>query len=219
MVWSPLWLSLRVALAATVVVGLVGVGGGYWLAKSRARGRNLIEAIASVPIVLPPTVLGYYLLVVVGRDSPIGRGWEQVVGSPIVFTPTGAVLAATVASLPFCLRASRAAFESVDPQFEQAARTMGLAEWRVALQVSVPMAWRGVAAGLALSFARALGDFGATVMVAGNIPGRTQTMPIAVYDAVQAGDDQRAAMLAVGLSVVAVLILAAVGALGPNAQR
>ncbi|MFN7151172.1 MAG: molybdate ABC transporter permease subunit [Microthrixaceae bacterium] len=212
--WTPLWLSMRVSLTVTVIVAFTGTAAGYGLAKGRFRGRSLLEAVASLPIVLPPTVLGYYLLVAMGRDSTIGRAWESVFGSPIVFTLTGAVIAATVASFPFCLRSARAAFESIDPRVEQAARTIGLAEWRIALQVSLPLAWRGVLAGIALSFARALGDFGATVMVAGNIPGRTQTMPIAVYDAVQAGNDDRAAILALVLSGVAVAALLVVGRLG-----
>jgi molybdate transport system permease protein len=215
--WTPLWLSVRVSLTVTVIVAITGTAGGYLLAKGRFRGRGLLEAVASLPIVLPPTVLGYYLLVAMGRESTIGRAWESVFGSPIVFTLTGAVIAATVASFPFCLRSARAAFESIDGRVEQAARTIGLPEWRIALQVSLPLAWRGVLAGIALAFARALGDFGATVMVAGNIPGRTQTMPIAVYDAVQAGNDDRAALLALVLSGVAVAALLVVGRLGRTA--
>lgn len=215
--WTPLWLSLRVSLTVTVIVAITGTAAGYVLAKGRFRGRGLLEAIASLPIVLPPTVLGYYLLVAMGRESTIGRAWESVFGSPIVFTVTGAVIAATVASFPFCLRSARAAFESIDSRAEQAARTLGLPEWRIALVVTLPLAWRGVLAGIALAFARALGDFGATVMVAGNIPGRTQTMPIAVYDAVQAGNDDRAALLALVLSGVAVAALLVVGRLGRTA--
>lgn len=215
--WTPLWLSVRVSLVVTVLVAVTGTASGYLLAKGRFRGRSLLEAVASLPIVLPPTVLGYYLLVAMGRESTIGRAWEAVFGSPIVFTVTGAVVAASVASLPFCLRSARAAFEAVDPRVEQAARAMGLAEWRIALQVTLPLAWRGVIAGITLAFARALGDFGATVMVAGNIPGRTQTMSIAVYDAVQAGDDDRAALLALVLSGVAVVALLVVGRLGRTA--
>ncbi len=205
---------MRVSVIVTVIVAITGTFGGYVLAKGRFRGRGLLEAVASLPIVLPPTVLGYYVLVAMGRESMIGKAWESVFGAPIVFTVTGAVIAATVASYPFCLRSARAAFESVEPKLEEAARTIGMPEWRVAVQVSLSLAWRGVLAGIALSFARALGDFDATVMVAGNIPGRTQTMPIAVYDAVQAGNDDRAALLAVILSAVAVAALLVVGRLG-----
>jgi molybdate transport system permease protein len=208
--WSPLWLSLQVASLATMLVAVVGIAGAYALARMRFPGRGFVEAVASLPIVLPPTVLGYYLLVVLGRRSPVGRAWEALTGGPLVFTWQAAVVAAAVASLPFCLRTARAAIESVDARYEQAARVMGLREWRVALQVTLPLARRGVIAGVTLAFARALGDFGTTVMVAGNIPGRTQTMPIAVYDAVQGFDYARAGLLAVILSAVAVAALVAV---------
>lgn len=205
--WFPLWLSLRVAVVATLLTTVLGVGGAYALAKWRFPGRGAVEAIASLPIVLPPTVLGYYLLVSVGRGSPIGRGWEAVTGGPLVFTWHAAVLAAAVASLPFCLRAARAAITAVDPRLEEVARAAGLPEWRVALTVTLPLARRGLLAGVTLAFARALGDFGTTVMVAGNIPGRTQTMPIAVYDRVQAFDYATAGVLAAVLAGVAVTVL------------
>ena len=205
--WFPLWLSLRVASLATVLASLVGIAGAYAIARWRFPGRGLLEAVASLPIVLPPTVLGYYLLVLIGRDSPIGQAWEAVVGRPLVFTWQAAVLAAAVASLPFCLRSARAAFAAVDRRYEEAARVAGMAEWRVAFSVTLPLAARGVIAGVTLAFARALGDFGTTVMVAGNVPGRTQTMPIAVYDRVQAFDYATAGLLAVVLSVVAVTVL------------
>jgi molybdate transport system permease protein len=205
--WDPLWLSIKVTGFATVIVAVAGIGLGYLLARGTFRGRGLLDAVASAPIVMPPTVLGYYLLVTVGRRSPIGRAWEAVFGSPLVFSWQGAVLAASVASFPFCLRAARAAIESVDRRFEVAGRVMGLPPWRVAAQITLPLARRGLLAGVALAFARALGDFGTTVMVAGNIPGRTQTMPIAVYDAVQAFDYDRAGTLAIVLLVVAVTVL------------
>jgi molybdate transport system permease protein len=208
--WFPLWLSLRVSLAATVVASLLGVTFAYLLAKGRFRGRALLEAIVTVPIVLPPTVLGYYLLTTLGVNSPVGRAWENLFGTPLVFTPTAAVIAASISALPFVVRAGRAAIEDVDPRVEAATRVAGLPEWRVAALVTLPMARRGLLAGIALGFARALGDFGATVMVAGNIPGRTQTMPIAVYDAVQAGNDSAARTGALILAGVAVVVLLAV---------
>jgi molybdate transport system permease protein len=205
--WFPLWLSLRVATTATVAATLMGIGVAYLLAKGRFPGRTLVEAIITAPIVLPPTVLGYYLLTTMGVNSPIGRTWESVTGSPLVFTPTAAVVAATVSALPFVVRTSRAAIDDVDERLEIAARVAGHPEWRVALLVTLPMARRGLSAGVALGFARALGDFGATVMVAGNIPGRTQTMPVAVFDAVQAGDDATAAAGSLILAAVAVVVL------------
>lgn len=212
--WSaPLPLSLRVSLCATALTGLVGIGGAWVIARTSLPGRRALEVIATLPIVLPPTVLGYYLLVALGRNSPLGQAWESLFGQPLVFTWYGAVVAASVASLPYCLRTARVAISDVDPRYEQAARTMGLPEWRIALQVTLPLARRGILAGLALAFARALGDFGATLMVAGNIPGRTRTMPIAIYDAVQAGNDSRALYLSLVLSLVAVSVLAAVALL------
>ena len=214
--WSPLWLSLRVAATSTLFAAIIGIALAYLLAKGRFPGRGILEAIATLPIVLPPTVLGYYLLVTLGVRSPVGRAWESAFGSTLVFTPTAAIVAATVSAMPFVLRTARAAIEAVDPRFEQAARTIGLREWRVATQVTLPLARRGLLAGVALGFARALGDFGVTVMLAGNIPGRTQTMPIAVYDAVQAGNDSRASTLSAVLGVIAIVVLVAVNRLTRN---
>lgn len=205
--WFPLWLSVRVSLAATAVAAVVGVSLAYLLAKGRFRGRGLLEAVVTIPIVLPPTVLGYYLLTTLGVNSPIGQAWESVFGQPLVFTPTAAVIAASISALPFVVRAGRAAIEEVDPRHEAALRAAGYPEWRVATLVTLPMARRGLLAGIALGFARALGDFGATVMVAGNIPGRTQTLPIAVYDAVQAGNDSTARTGAIVLAAIAVVVL------------
>ncbi len=217
--WSPLWITLRVTLLAGSIAAVAGTVAGYALAKSRFRGRRLVEAVLSLPIVLPPTVLGYYLLVTLGRRSTIGRWWEDVTGSSIAFTLTGAVVAASVSALPYVVRAARAAIEGVDPRLEAAARTMGLAESRVAWHVTVPVARRSIAAGVALGFARALGDFGATVMLAGNIPGRTQTMPIALYDAVQANDEGRARSFSVVLGVLAIGLLLIVNRLGDAPDR
>ena len=208
--WSPLWLSLRVACTATLLAGGVGVAFAYVLAKGRFRGRSLLEALVTLPIVLPPTVLGFYLLTSLGAGSPLGTAWEAVAGRPLVFTPTAAVVAASVSALPFVVRTSRAAIEAVDPAIEAAARVAGHPEWRVAGLVTLPVARRGLAAGVALGFARALGDFGATVMVAGNIPGRTQTLPIKVYDAVQAGDDAAARTGSLVLAAIAVVVLLAI---------
>ncbi|MEY4400166.1 MAG: molybdate transporter permease subunit [Actinomycetota bacterium] len=207
--WFPLWLSLRVSLFSTMTAAVLGVTLAYGLAKWQSRWSGIVEAAATLPIVLPPTVLGYYLLTLLGSRSPLGEAAESVFGRPIVFTETGAVVAATISALPFVVRAARAAISNVDSRVEESARVMGLPEWRVALRVTLPLASRGVGAGVALGFARALGDFGATVMVAGNIPGQTQTLPIAVYDAVQAGDEAtaRTGSLLLGAIAVAVLLL------------
>jgi molybdate transport system permease protein len=205
--WFPLWLSLRVAGTATMLASLLGLACAYVLAKARFRGRGLLEALVTAPIVLPPTVLGYYLLTALGSNSPVGDAWTSVFGRPLVFTPTAAIVAATISALPFVVRTGRAAIEEVDPRLEAALRVAGHPEWRVAMLVTFPLARRGLVAGIALGFARALGDFGATVMIAGNIPGKTQTLPIAVYDAVQAGQDRTAATGSLILATIAVLML------------
>lgn len=205
--WFPLWLSLRISLLATSVAAVLGVATAYVLAKWQSRWSSLVEAVVTLPIVLPPTVLGYYLLTLLGTRSPIGESWESLFGSPIVFTQTGAVIAASVSALPFVVRAARAAISNVDARVEESARVMGLSEWRVARVVTLPLAARGIGAGVALGFARALGDFGATVMVAGNIPGQTQTLPVAVYDAVQAGDEALARTGSLVLGAIAVVVL------------
>lgn len=205
--WFPLWLSVRVSLVATILAGVLGVAVAYLLAKWRSRWASIVEAVVTLPIVLPPTVLGYYLLTLLGTRSALGTTWENVFGSPLVFTQTAAIVAATVSALPFVIRAARAAISNVDARVEESARVMGLPEWQVAKVVTLPLAARGIGAGVALGFARALGDFGATVMVAGNIPGQTQTLPVAVYDAVQAGDDATARTGSLVLGAIAVVVL------------
>ena len=205
--WFPLWLSLRVSTIATVLAVVFGVALAYLLAKWQSRWTSVVEAVFTLPIVLPPTVLGYYLLTLLGTRSTLGRAWESLFGAPLVFTQSGAVVAATVSALPFVIRAARAAISNVDPRVEQAARVVGMSEWKVARVVTMPLAVRGIGAGVALGFARALGDFGATVMVAGNIPGQTQTLPVAVYDAVQAGDEATARTGSLVLGGIAVVVL------------
>ncbi len=205
--WFPLWLSLRVSAIATVLAVVFGVALAYLLAKWQSRWTSVVEAVFTLPIVLPPTVLGYYLLTLLGTRSTLGRTWESLFGAPLVFTQSGAVVAATVSALPFVIRAARAAISNVDPRVEQAARVVGMSEWKVARVVTLPLAARGIGAGVALGFARALGDFGATVMLAGNIPGQTQTLPVAVYDAVQAGDEATARTGSLVLGGIAVVVL------------
>lgn len=214
---APLWLSLRVAFVATVTASLVGIPLAWLLARRQFFGRDLLAVLVVLPMVLPPTVLGYYLLVGVGRRSPIGRWIENTSGESIVFTAQGAALAATIAALPFLVRAAQGGFEGVESTYEEAARTLGRSEWSIFLTVTVPLAWRGILAGLALCFARAMGDFGTTLLVAGNIPGRTQTASIAIYDAVQAGRLEQANTLAALLAVLTgglLFLLTRLGRLG-----
>jgi len=205
--WFPLALSLRVALIATALVVVIGVALGWLLARRRFFGREMLDAIVTLPLVLPPTVLGYYLLVLLGRGSLIGRAIEAITGQPLVFTWKGAVVAAAIGALPLVVKTSRAAIASVDTDLEDAARTLGQSEWRVFRRVTLPLSSRGIVAAAMLAFARALGDFGATLMVAGNIPGRTQTAAIAIYDATQSGRDDYALTLVVILSAVALTLV------------
>jgi molybdate transport system permease protein len=200
--WAPLLLSLRVAGLATAAGCLLGVPFAWLLARARFPGRDLVSVLVLLPMVLPPTVLGYYLLLLIGRGGPVGRLAEAAGVGRIVFTPTAAVIAALVAAFPFLVRAAQAGFEQVDPIFEEVARTLGRREVAIFFTVTLPLAWRGVLAGIALGFARAVGEFGATLMVAGNIPGRTQTASIAIYDAVQAFRFADAHLLALVLSAV-----------------
>lgn len=201
--WFPLLLSLRVATVATLLSLVVGLLVAWVLTRREFRGKSLLDALTTLPLVMPPTVLGYYLLVALGRQSPVGRFLDDV-GWPLVFTWRGAVIAASVASFPLLVQAARAGFEGVDPRLEDMARTLGRSELSIFWGVTLPLAWRSILAGIVLAFARALGEFGVTLMVAGNIPGRTQTMAIAIYDLVQAGRQSEANVMVVFMTVVAV---------------
>lgn len=211
---APLALSLRVAAVATALGVAVGVPLAWVLARKSFPGREVLSVLIVLPMVLPPTVLGYGLLVLLGRQGFAGPAIEAVFGEGLVFTPAAAVVAAFVAATPFLVRAAQGGFEQLDATYEEAARTLGRREFAIFLTVTAPLAWRGIAAGIALCFARAIGEFGATLMLAGNIPGRTQTASIAIYDAVQAGRLEQATTLAAALAAVAgaaLLLLARVG--------
>ena len=208
---TPLWLTLKVAGVATLVTFIVGVNLAFLVARSRFWGREGLDALCTLPLVLPPTVLGYYLIVLIGRQGWLGRWLQETWGISLMFTWQGAALAAAVVSLPLIFKSARAAFEEVNPELENAARTLGLSETAVFFRVSLPLAWRGILAGAMLAFARAMGEFGATLMVAGNLPGKTQTLSLAVYDAVQAGNDAQATILVVLISTVRLAILVVSG--------
>jgi len=214
-VWTPLLLSLKVAGLATLLNLVLGVTAAYGLARWRSPLRDFVDSVLTLPLVLPPTVLGYYLLVLFGRRGSLGA-WLEKMGIELVFTWQGAVLASTVVAFPLVLKAARAAFESVDHQLEEAARVLGVSEAGVFLRVSLPLAMRGITAGVLLAFARALGEFGATLMVAGNLPGRTQTLSVAIYEAVQAGDDGSATLLVVITSLTCIVLLMVAGRLVPD---
>jgi molybdate transport system permease protein len=214
--WFPLWLSLRVAVVSTAVGLAFGLWLAYILANREFRFKEVVDAMVTLPLVLPPTVLGYYLLVLIGRASPLGKLWETIFGSPLVFTWKAAVVAALLHSLPLLVKSSRAAFESVERSYERAARTLGASEWRLFWRVTLPLAHRSILAAAALAFAQALGDFGITLMVAGNIPGRTQTAAVAIYDAVESGNGAVARMLVLVISMIALLILTVANRLNPR---
>jgi len=209
----PLLLTLKVAGWATLLATLFGIAIAFAVARLRFPGREVVDAMMTLPMVMPPTVLGYYLLVLVGRRGVIGAWLNDTLGISLVFTWQGAVIAAAVVAFPLVYKAARAAFEGVERQYEQAARVLGKSEFEVFLRITLPLAWRGILAGSMLAFARALGEFGATLMVAGSLPGRTQTLSIAVYEAVQAGKDDVANFLVVVTSIVCISILLASGRL------
>jgi molybdate transport system permease protein len=205
--FAPLLLSLEVAIVAIAVATVIGVAIGVLLATRAFRGRDLLDVLLTTPMVLPPTVLGYYVLGALGRTSVIGRAYEAVVGDTIVFTKTGAIVAATIGALPLVAKATRSAVEAIDPALARAARTLGATPMRALFTIVLPLASRGILGGVMLGFARALGDFGVTLMIAGDIPGETQTASLAIYDAIQAHRDADA------LGMVAVLTVCAMGML------
>ena len=200
--WQPVFLSIKVALASLAIVLVLGVACAYGMRQWQFSGKAALEAIFSLPLVLPPVVTGFILLVLIGRQGPVGRLLENWFQIQLIFTPFAAVLAGTVVAFPLMYQSVKAAFQSIDPKLEDAARTLGANEMRVFLTVTLPLAWPGVVAGVVLSFARALGEFGATIMVAGNIPGKTQTLPLAIYFAAESND-----MTLAGLYVLIISLL------------
>jgi molybdate transport system permease protein len=189
--WSPLWISLATSATATVFTFVMGLAAAAWRERRTGIGTALVDGVFLLPLVLPPTVVGFFLLLLFGRNGPIGK-FLLAFGATVVFSWPATVIAATVVAFPLMYLTARAALEQVDPHLMQAARTLGASEWRVFREIALPLAWPGILAGTILSFARALGEFGATLMIAGNIPGKTETIPIAIYFAVEADDIHRA---------------------------
>jgi len=214
---SVLVLSLRVAFVATLLNAAVGIPLAYLLARRIFRARWLVDLFVTLPLVLPPTVTGYYLIVLLGRRGWLGGPLYRLTGWSVAFTWYAAVIAAAVMALPLLVRTARAAIESVDRDLERAAFTLGHSEWRTAIEVTLPLARNGILAGLVLAFARALGEFGATLMLAGNIPGKTTTVPLAIYTAVQTGETSEALVLVAALTVVSCAVIYLAGRLGTKA--
>jgi len=203
----PLYLTIKVSITATVFTVAVGLVLAWTMAKKDFFGKDFLDVIVMQPLVIPPTVLGYYLLTLLGRTSPVGKFLYDVFGFQLVFTWKGAVVAAFVSSLPLFVKPARAAFEGVGAELEDAARLLGKSELYIIRTVTLPLAWRGLLAGAVMAFARATGEFGATLMVAGNIPGVTQTLPIAIYDAVQSADDYTANVLVGVITLFSLTVL------------
>lgn len=205
--WAPLWLSLRVAGVATALAWVLGVLLGWVFARTQLPGRGLLEAVCMLPLVLPPTVIGYGILLLAGRRSPLGAWLREHFDYSIIFSWHGAVVASTVVALPLVLKSASTAFANVDRSLEAAARTLRQSPWSVFVRVTLPLAAPGIVAGTLLAFARAMGEFGASLMVAGSIPNKTQTLSMAIYDAVQAGQDDLALVLVLVTSLLSVSVL------------
>jgi len=211
---SALWLSVKVSIVATALNAVIGIPLAYMMARRRFWGRAAVDVLVTLPLVLPPTVTGYYLILLLGRRGVLGTPLYAATGWSVAFTWYAAVIAATVMALPLLVRTARVAIESVDQNLERAAFTLGRAEWRTALEVTLPLARNGILAGLVLAFARALGEFGATLMLAGNIPGKTQTLPLSIYTAVQTGEAGQAMTLVAMLTLLSCVVVVASARLG-----
>jgi len=211
---SAIWLSIKVSIVATTLNAAIGIPLAYLLARRRFWGRGAVDVLVTLPLVLPPTVTGYYLIVLLGRRGVLGAPLYAATGWSVAFTWYAAVIAATVMALPLLVRTARAAIESVDQNLERATFTLGRPEWRTALEVTLPLARNGILAGLVLAFARALGEFGATIMLAGNIPGKTQTLPLSIYTAVQTGEAGQAMALVAVLTLLSCAVVVASARLG-----
>ncbi|MBZ0160336.1 MAG: molybdate ABC transporter permease subunit [bacterium] len=207
---APLLLSMKIAGLATVAALILGTPIAWLLARGRFPGRAVLEAIIMIPLILPPTVTGYYLLLLIGRQGLLGRLMGQWLNIGIIFTWKAAVLASTIAALPLFIKATQGAFEGIDRRIEDAGRTFKPV-LIVLCTITLPLAWRGILAGSILAFARAMGEFGITLMIAGSIPGRTQTLALAIYDAVQANQPQEANAMSILATAAVLLILALVG--------
>ena len=215
MIWPALRLSLLVVTVATAVVTVIGTALGLVFAKTRFRGKELLYAGSVLPLVLPPTVTGYYLILLLGRQGPVGGPLYALTGWSITFTWLAAVVAASIIAMPLMVISARAAIEAVDSTLEIASYTLGKSRMTTFFRITLPLAARGILAGIVLSFARAFGEFGATLMLAGNIPGRTQTMPLAIFEAVVAGEDERAGALAAILTALSILVVYLTSRLAP----
>ena len=204
--WSPLIISLKTAFLATFITFVIGIIASYFMSNYKGKYKGLIDGLFTLPLVLPPTVVGFFLLLVVGKNGVVGKFLLQF-DITIIFSWWATVISATVVAFPMMYRTTRSAFEQIDVNMISAARTLGLSEWKIFYKIAIPLAWPGIIAGIVLSFARALGEFGATLMIAGNIPGRTQTMPVAIFFAVEGGDMSKAMMWVLIITVISIAMI------------
>lgn len=206
---TPLWISIKTSLLATFITFFIGIGSAYLVANYQGKWKGLIDSVFTLPLVLPPTVLGFFLLLLFGKNGPMGK-LLYLMDTSVIFTWSATVIAAIVVAFPMMYRSARSAFEQIDVDLISAAKTLGLSNWKIFYKIAIPLAWPGIIGGVVLSFARALGEFGATLMIAGNIPGKTQTMPLAIFFKVQAMDYKGAmlwVMTIVAISIIMILIL------------
>ncbi|MGV8980169.1 molybdate ABC transporter permease subunit [Clostridium sp.] len=206
--FSPLWISIKTAFMATFIVFFIGIFAAWFMSRYKGRGRGILDGILTLPMVLPPTVLGFILLMIIGKNYPIGKLLNGF-GITLIFTWAATVIAATVVAFPLMYRTCVGAFRQIDVNVLNAARTLGASEWKIFWKVAVPLAWPGIAAGTVLAFARALGEFGATMMIAGSIPGKTQTIPIAIYFAVIAGENANAIKWVILIFIISLTVMVA----------
>ncbi len=203
---SPLWISIRTAITATIIVFFLGITAAWFMCRYKGKAKGFLDAILTLPIVLPPTVVGFILLLIIGKNGAIGKALSSI-GINIIFTWWATVLAATIVAFPLMYKTSVGAFEQIDVNMLNAARTLGVSEWKLFWKVAIPLAWPGIAAGTMLAYARALGEFGATLMVAGSIPGKTETMPIAIYFAVESGENNTAIMWVLLIFIISLVVM------------
>ncbi len=203
---SPLWISIKTAVTATVITFFFGLAAAWFVSKYNGKLKGFIDGVFTLPMVLPPTVAGFFLLIIFGKNGPIGK-LLYFLGTQIIFSWSATVIAASVVAFPLMYKTTRGAFEQVDRNLIYAARTLGVSEWKIFWRVTVPLAWPGIAAGSVLAFARALGEFGATLMIAGNIPGKTQTIPIAIFFAAEGGEMDKALLWVMMVLLISFVVI------------
>lgn len=216
--WSPLWISLKTAFLSTLITFVIGIFLSYVMANYKGKYKGIIDGLLTLPLVLPPTVVGFFILLIIGKNGAIGKLLLKL-DINLIFSWSATVIASTTVAFPMMYRASRAAFEQIDENMIQVARTLGLSEWKIFYKIAIPLAYPGIIAGIVLSFARALGEFGATLMIAGNIPDKTQTMPLAIFFAVESGDMKIAMIWVSIITIISIIMILVLNIWSENQQK